>query len=70
MSIHPTTLILSAMAAGAVAAGIALAPNASAEEPTCRTTPDTSVVCQSPGEYEGNFSEPSTPQPQFPFPLV
>jgi hypothetical protein len=56
MKIQPT-LILTGLAAGAVAAGIALAPNASASvsAPACSSAGQSSTVCQSPGNYQGQF---------------
>jgi hypothetical protein len=57
MKIQPT-LILSGMATGAVAAAIALSPNASAQPvaPVCDVTGQVQSGCQSPGNYQGNFS--------------
>lgn len=71
MKLHPT-LILSGMAAGAVAAGIALAPNASAEpaSPSCHVTDQTQNVCQTPGNYQGDFSQPVQQPSQVEFPWL
>ncbi len=59
MKMHPT-LVLSGMAAGAVAAAIALSPNASAQPnaQSCHVIGQARSVCQSPGNYEGDFSQP------------
>jgi hypothetical protein len=69
MKIQPT-LILSGMAAGAVAAAIALAPNASAatESPSCHDAGQAAAVCQSPGNYEGDFSQPVEQPVPFEYP--
>jgi hypothetical protein len=71
MKIH-STLILSGMAAGAVAAGIALAPNASAEPtaPSCHATDSAQNVCQSPGNYQGDFSHSVEQPSQVEFPWL
>jgi hypothetical protein len=71
MKMHPT-LILSGMAAGAVAAAIALAPNASAEPaaPPCHVSGQAQNVCQSPGNYQGDFSHPVEQPSQVEFPWL
>ena len=69
MTFQPT-LILTGLAAGAIAAGIALAPNASASlgSPACQDGVQSSTICQSPGNYQGRF-EPTTEAPsQFEYP--
>jgi hypothetical protein len=71
MRMHPT-LILSGMAAGAAAAAIVLAPNASAEPsaPPCHAIGQAENVCQSPGNYQGDFSQPVEQPSQFEFPWL
>jgi hypothetical protein len=71
MRMHPT-LILSGMATGAVAAAIALAPNASAEPsaPTCNLAGQAQNVCQSPGNFQGDFSHPVEQPSTFEFPWL
>jgi hypothetical protein len=68
---HPT-LIPSGMAAGAVAAALALAPNASAEPgtPPCHLTGQSQTMCQSPGNYQGDFPQPVEQPSQFDFPWL
>jgi hypothetical protein len=57
MKMQPT-LILSEMAVGAAVAAIALSPNASAQQSTssCPVAGQVQSACQSPGNYQGNFS--------------
>jgi hypothetical protein len=66
---HPT-LILSGMAAGAVAAAIALAPSASAQPgtPSCHGGSHAANVCQSGGDFQGDFSQPITDPSPFQYP--
>jgi len=47
-----------------------MAPNASAatESPSCDDAGQTSAVCQSPGNYEGNFSQPVEQPVPFEYP--
>ncbi|MBJ7383963.1 MAG: hypothetical protein JHC55_05675 [Mycolicibacterium sp.] len=69
MLIQPT-LILAGLAAGAVAAGISLAPNASAatELASCQNRGQETTVCQTPGNYEGQFAPTIEAPSQFEFP--
>jgi hypothetical protein len=71
MRMHPT-LILSGMAAGAAAAAIALAPNASAAPitPPCHVAGQAENVCQSPDNYQGDFSQSVQQPSQFEFPWL
>ncbi len=61
MTVQPT-LILAGLAAGAIAAGIALSPSASADAPSCSDGARTPAVCETPGDYEGRFG-PTAPAP-------
>jgi hypothetical protein len=69
MKIQPT-LILAGLAAGAVAAGISLAPNASAatELASCQNRGQETTVCQTPGNYEGQFAPTIEAPSQFEYP--
>jgi hypothetical protein len=69
MRMH-TTLILSGMAAGAVAAAMALAPNASAQTgmPSCHAAGEPVNVCHSRGDFQGDFSQPIQQPSQFQYP--
>jgi hypothetical protein len=70
MKMQPT-LILSGMAAGAIAAALVLSPNASAAPgaPSCGAASQVQAACQSPGNYQGTFA-PQVQQPsefQYPY---
>ncbi|BBY30674.1 hypothetical protein [Mycolicibacterium sediminis] len=70
MTFQPT-LILTGLAAGAIAAGIALAPNASAAlgSPSCQDGAQSSTICQSPGNYQGTFGPTTQAPSQFGYPF-
>lgn len=61
MGLHPT-FILTGMAAGAIAAGIVLAPSAvtstsaAPSAQTCHDAGPSATVCQAPGDWRGDFA--------------